>query len=597
MLLRIALLFAAAALASCGPREIAAVETSAAPALSLRQNGPAHFEDWLHAPLRALDGEAVRFRVSASSDVGIRAVELFVYEYQLYRNRAGEPSQRRRPGGHWGRVAQWSHPGTPRTISVEHEDTEGFGPHTRLEYVWRVTDADGAVTDRIGLTDAGSSPWPQDKVLLFAASRAPMADLIDIAFFRDVDYGPRVDIFRRDVEAMVTEGFLSRNAYGPDRQRWAFYTTDRQADGRALSADIANDALIPTFLKDFSIPGIDAFCLVHREDYTDRSLMLENFHSLSNNLFSAEAHNWGTAVHESGHAIFHLSDEYEGCACFQSHSGSNVFRERVDCVSWNLSQGFPAADCYAISDVYQRSWWSAEEPTFFTDAAACRAHNERQGVNPDSCRVFIDEAGSEHYWAFESTCIMHDDGDDLVRPFQRACRRNIDDYYARMRRQGRGDFAGVDRENVYGYEPVVTLSMRRDGQEWGLDVEGVQLGVPTASEQAAGEVVMRVMDGEGRALSSYRLANAGAVHQHARTGDHGGEDAYAVPERGVVRIAVPASAAIERVACEYDRDAHARTADAAPSRYSDAFVFEVGGAVRAALEEAGLAPGARPAGE
>ena len=589
MLLRIAFLLGSACLAACATRTAVSDETSTAAAMGLRQNGPSHFHDWTHAPLRALDGEPVSFRVSAHSDVGIAAVELYVFEYELYRDRDGAPAQRRRPGGLWGRVGRWEESGLPRELTREHEYAEGFGPHTRLEYVWRVTDADGAVTDRLGLTDAGTSPWPRDKVLLFAASKAPMSDLIDVAFFRDVDYGDRVDVYREDVDAMVREGFLSAAAFGANRERWAFYTTDRRADGKALSADVTNDALIPDFLKDFSVPGIDAFCLLHREDYTDRSLMTENFHSLSNNLFSAEAHNWGTAVHEAGHAIFHLSDEYEGCACFQSHSGSNVFRDRMDCVSWNLSQGFPAADCYEVTDLYQRSWWSAEEPTFFADASACRAHNRRLGLSPDSCRVFIDEFGAEHYWAFESTCIMHDDGDDLVRSFQRACRRNIDDYYDRMRHRGQNDFAGLSRENLYGYEPVVQLSMRREGEAWSLEVDGVALGVPTAADQAAGEVTMRVMDGEGNALSTYRLANAGAVHRHRDEP----ADAYTVPEEGAVRIAVRASAAIERVACEYDRDAHERTPDARPSRYADAYVFEIGDAVREALREAGYAPDGR----
>lgn len=581
MLLRIAFLFASATLLACGTRSVALDASPEAPSLHLRQNGPAHFVDWMHAPLRARDGEAVRFSVSASADAGVRDVELYVYEYELYRDRSGAPSQRRRPHGLWGRVAQWPQAGARGILKVDYEYAVGFKPHTRVEYVWRVTDVHGEMTDRIGLTDAGTSPWPQDKVLLYAASQAPMRDLIDIAFFRDSDYGARVDLFRADVEAMVIEGFLAESAFGADREHWAFYTTDRQADGRALSADVTNEALIPGFLKDFSIPGIDAFCLVHREDYTDRSLMLENFHSLSNNLFSAEAHNWGTAVHEVGHAIFHLSDEYDGCACFQSHAGSNVFRERADCAAWNLSQGFPTSDCYEVHDLYERLWWSAEEPTFFADAEACRAYNERIGLNPDSCRVFIDERGVERFWAFESTCIMHDDGDDEVRPFQRACRRNIDDFYARLRRRSEADFAGVDRRNVYGYEPVVGVAMRRKGFAWSLEVESVALGVPSRSDQAAGEVSVRVMDGEGRALSSYRLANAGAVHRHSDEG------AFQVPARGVVRLAIPADAAIERVACEYDRDAHAHTPDHMASRYSAGYVFEVGDTIRDGLRLAG----------
>ncbi len=577
MLLRITLLFFSAVVVSCGAsRNVASVP---APAMvSLRQNGPSVFESWSHSPLRAYDREAMRFSASVSSATALSHAELYLYEFELYRNDAGLHSQRRRPGGAWGLAARVKAEAGSKSGDFAYEYGAGFGPRTRLEYIWRVIDADGEATDRLGVTDVGTSPWPRDKVLLFAASRQPMSELIDIGFFRDVDYGGDTARYRKDVEAMVLEGFLSPAAYGEHREHWAFYTTDREADGRALSADVTNESLIPAFLKDFSIPGIDAFCLVHRENYTDRSLMMENFHSLSNNLFSAEAQNWGTAVHESGHAIFHLSDEYEGCACFQSHAGSNVFRERGDCAAWNRSNGFPATDCYELADVYKRSWWSAEEPTFFEDARACREHNLRRGLSPDSCRVFVDETNRERYWSFESTCIMHDDGDDRVRPFQRACRKLIDERYEVMtRKRGTESFAAVERQNIYGYEPVVLMAMRRSGRQWSLDLDRVAMGVPSSGAQAAGEVTMRVLDGEGQVLTSYQLANAGAVHRH------GADDEFEVPEEGTVWLSVPASPRIERVSCEYNRDAHDRTPDPTPSRYSDGFSFEIGVRTRALL--------------
>ncbi len=571
-------------LTACGRRQAHAPLVPEPNPVVLRESGPAHFTDWLHSPLRAADHEAITFRVAAKSDVGIARVELYVYEYELMLNKAGLPSQRRREDGVWGRIADFAQPFGKTQIDIHHRHAAGFGRQTRLEYVWRVTDSEGEITERLGLTDAGSSAWPQDKVLLFASSRAPMSDLIDIAFFRDTDYADDRDRYNSDVEAMVTQGFFGSEVFSQNRQVWAFYTTDRSADGAALSHDITNDALLPSFLKDFSIPGIDAFCLLHRNEYTDRSLLLENFHSLSNNLFSAEAHNWGTAVHECGHAIFHLSDEYDGCACFQTHSESNVFRERGDCVSWNLSNGFPATDCYELADVYSRSWWSAEEPTFFENAEACRVHNRKQGLNPDSCRTFVDEAGKEKYWSFESTCIMHDDGDHEVRPFQRACRQVIEAHFTTLRRRplqrGMAELGSPYRENIYGYEPVLALEMQRKGQEWNLEVIGVSMGVPTADHQAAGEVRMRVVDANGQSLASYQLANAGAVHQHGST------DRFTVPEEGVVRIAVPASANIERVICEYDRTAHARSADAPPADYAEGYVFEIGNQTRALLKAA-----------
>ena len=124
---------------------------------------------------------------------------------------------------------------------------------------------------------------------------------------------------------------------------------------------------------------------------------------------------------------------------------------------------------------------SAEEPTFFDAADDCRRHNIKLGLSPDSCRTFYDEQGRQKYWSFESTCIMHDDGDHEVRPFQRACRRVIEDRFAHMRRRPYNDalaFSGVPfRENIFGYETVLLLDMHRNGQVWELELAGIAEGV------------------------------------------------------------------------------------------------------------------------
>ena len=579
---------------ACSGSEHLAAEAPAAEPMPLHLDGAIPFTDWTHAPLRPLDREPVAFTVSALPTEAV-AASLYVYEYELFRDREGRPSQRRRPGGLWGKLAEWAPDEVGgKAFARSHTHAAGFGPHTRVEYVWRLQTADGRITDRFARFDAGRSPWPRDKVLLYSASRRPMSETIDIGFFRDTDYGDSLALYRREVEAMIKEGFLAEGTFGPDREHWAFYTTDRSADGAAISADVTNQDLLPEFLKDFSVPGIDAFCLVHRESYTDRSLLLENFHSLSNNLFSAESYNHGTAVHECGHAIFHLSDEYGGCACFQTHASSNVFREAADCAAWNRANGFPAADCYELRDLYDRAWYSAERPTFFATKDECRDHNRALGMSGDSCRTFIDKRGDVKYWAFESTCIMHDDGDDLVRPFQRACGRVIEGFYEELPRGG-GTLAqavgerprsasaeaqvGLARyENVYGYEPVVHLAMRREGQRWSVAVEGASQGVPTPPRAAGGEVSMRLLDAEGHALATYQLASPGAVHVHAA------EDAFAVPDAGAVRIAVPANNRLTTVACEFDRNRAARGATFGVPAYRQGFTFDVAADVSSALQ-------------
>lgn len=578
MLFRISIFFLFGMLMACAGSQKLVQEGPLQHTLVL--NGPAAVLDWMHSPLRAGNAEPVSFTLEARSSTGIDKVELFLYEYELFSNQFGLPSQRKRADGFAGKVRTWDYKAPVTSISLEHTNGLGFPAYSRVEYIWRITNVDGKVTDRFAMFDAGTSPWPEDKVLLYSASRSPMSERIDIAFFRDVDYQDSIEIYNKDLDGMVQKGFLGTEVFSQNRQHWAFYTTNRKANGKAIAEDIGNDALIPEFLKDFSIPGIDAFCLMHREDYTDRSLLLENFHTLSNNLFSAEAHNWGTAVHECGHAIFHLSDEYSGCACFQNRSSSNVFREQADCMEWNLDNGFPTADCYPVTDLYDRNWWSAEEPTFFKTEGECSEHNRKNGLSGDSCRTFINTSGEELFWAFETTCIMHDDGDHIVRPFQRACSKVIEEYFEKLRPSAfDNSFAVNTRENIYGYEDVVVMEMGRDGMNWELKVTGAQKGVPTQSKDAEGEIIMRVMDSDGEALFTYGLAQPGAVHVHDQA-----EDRFEVPTHGYARIAVPANPTIAHVLCEFDQDAHLRSADPTKFAYAAPFLFEVHQQVQEAIE-------------
>ncbi|MFK8057210.1 MAG: hypothetical protein AB8F78_13890 [Saprospiraceae bacterium] len=584
MLLRLTTLFIFGLLVACtGAKELAKVGPVEH---KLKLNGPAVVSDWMHSPLRSENDEPVSFTVQARSAAGIDKVELFVYEYELFSNQYTTPSQRERLGGLSGKVRTWDYKLPVNSVTLEHTHGLGFSKHSRVEYIWRIINVDGEITDRFAMFDAGESPWPEDKVLLYSASRSSMADVIDIAFFRDVDYKDSIALYNQDLDGMIQQGFFGSEVISQNREHWSFYTTDRKADGKAIAEDVSNDALIPEFLKDFSIPGIDAFCLMHREEYTDRSLLLENFHTLSNNLFSAEAYNWGTAVHECGHAIFHLSDEYTGCACFQNRSSSNVFREQADCMEWNIDNGFPAADCYAVADIYDRDWWSAEEPTFFKSEGECREHNRKNGVDGDSCRTFINTSGEELFWAFESTCIMHDDGDHIVRPFQRACSKVILEYFDKLRPGAFDDsFAASVRENIYGYEDVVVMEMGRDGDVWDLQVKGARLGVPTQTIDSEGEVVMRIMGSTGESLYAYGLSQPGAVHVHDDA-----QDRFEVPTQGYARIAVPADRAIARVICEFDQEAHLRSADPLEVTYTAPFLFEVGDDVKKALEELRFSP-------
>lgn len=511
MLFRLFSCFMILSLFSCSASRKQSMQTSALE-LEMQDGGSTFFEDWMHSPIRPQNDQAITFYVEADNDSGIEAAELYVYEYELFKNKQGLPSQRKRKGGQWGLLREWQLPSFPKRLHLDHVHGDGFKPHSRIEYIWRIKSKDGKISDRFARFDAGDSPWPQDKILVYSSSRKPMVDVIDLSFVMDTDYNGKKEQFHRDVEAMITRGFLSPQSYSNDRSSWAFYITDEVVDGKAISLNIGREEYLPDFVKDFSVPGVDAFCLIHQEDYTDRSMLVENFHALSNNFFSAEAKNWGTAIHESGHAIFHLSDEYDGCACFQSHESNNVFKKRSDCVTWNIAHGFPAKDCHEVKDVYNRNWYSAEENTFFLSMDACRSYNQSLGIHRDSCRTFVDSKGNQKYWAFESTCIMHDDGDHIVRPFQKACKTVMSEYYQGLSKQNFDPaFAKNVFDNIFGYEEVCFLDIERNEGVYSFTKTEKTWGVPTKLRKG-GEVSFSFLNAQ-EGYGEFDLSMPNAVHR------------------------------------------------------------------------------------
>ena len=110
-------------------------------------------------------------------------------------------------------------------------------------------------------------------------------------------------------------------------------------------------------MKNSEIQGIDAYGLMHQEPYSDGAYLKSNIHFLAYNLFTAESYNFGTAIHESAHAIFNLSDEYDLCACFEHPDGANMFSSLKGCQDFNKANGFPVSDCTPLEHLNGQSWY------------------------------------------------------------------------------------------------------------------------------------------------------------------------------------------------------------------------------------------------
>ncbi len=441
-------------------------------------NGKADFQYWIHSPLHPGNQRSVRFKTKAIEVSGIDKIELHVFEYQWYENTDGLPSKRKRTNGQWGLLETWEYNNFKDTVTIDHLYTKGFPKGSNVEYVFRIYNTQNGRTERMAQFDAGESLWPNNKILLYATSRQPLKSTINLCFLPDTDFRRDWRGFLSEVEDLIYKGYHSSNMIRDDKDRWTFFYTQEEVDGFALSQDFTNEALFPSFMKDSIIDGIDAFGLLHKNKYSDGAYLYGNIHFLAHSLFTSESYNWGTAIHETSHAVFNLSDEYDGCACFDSGEGTNMFTSLSECQKFNRAYGFDPKECSEIKNYLGESWYMSERDIYFDTEAECQAFNRAQGYDEEACETFIDLDGKYQYRAVQGLCIMQDDGDHIVRDFQRTCGTLIEEYYQKLDTR-KGVYAMTEeQDNVYGYEEVVFLELDVDQENWNLKVDHVSYGIP-----------------------------------------------------------------------------------------------------------------------
>ena len=120
-----------------------------------------------HSPLHPDDFEAISINADLHSDIGLSKVELYVYEYELYKNENGHPSKRKKAFGQWGLMHSWNFPSLQEDVNLAYEISTGFGPSSTISYEIVAYDGLGEANTQTVMFDAGSSEFEKDKILLY----------------------------------------------------------------------------------------------------------------------------------------------------------------------------------------------------------------------------------------------------------------------------------------------------------------------------------------------------------------------------------------------------------------------------------------------
>ncbi len=501
--------------------------------------GSASFDHWIHSPLHPKKNQPVHFKSAIEDNKGITKVELYIYEYELFVDQEGVPSKRRKKTSQWGLVESWTYENTTNKVAIDYTFESGFKDFSNVEYIFKVYNPSGAITERLALFDAGKPLLGDEKILLYATTTNPLKKSINLCFLPDTDYNEDWKGFLSDVESLIYNGYHANNKIEENKGLWQFYYTKHEMDGAAIADDYYNKELYPKFLKNDLIQGIDAFGLLHQLPYGDGTYLKRNIGFLSNSFFTSETYNHGTAIHETAHAIFNLSDEYNHCVCFEHPEGANVFENLTNCQAFNTKHGFPKGDCSPISHVDGKKWYMSEANVYFETREICEQYNIDNNLEEGSCQRFIDAEEVNWYRSLDGLCIMQDDGDEIVRDFKRTCSSVIDEYYTKLQNQSKDLIAEQEeiQYNIFGYEKVVLMELNASESNLSFEYKGTTNGVPKKSQVNGTSIKLNFLDQKGTNTTSIQLADPAIVHTHK--GDS--HDASEIKrEEGVkYRFAVP----------------------------------------------------------
>lgn len=175
-----------------------------------------------------------------------------------------------------------------------------------------------------------------------ALLQARTTDAIDVVFHQASDYDANemVEAFLSDVEDKIYDIYLEKELIAENFHLMNFYVYTKVAesgDCGTPDADVDTDA---------TYRDVDA--VLHVDDLRDCAV---------GSRFSAEGGPTKAFLHESGHAVFGMADEYDGDTNYWEPAVEpNIWAEEADCRAEQTAQGRTPGDCAEFT-TRQGGWW------------------------------------------------------------------------------------------------------------------------------------------------------------------------------------------------------------------------------------------------
>jgi parallel beta-helix repeat protein len=227
----------------------------------------------------------------------------------------------------------------PDVASVDQtdRDSDGEGDACDCDDSYRGENERGADCEGICVDDCPASCLPY-------LINGDEDDKIDLVFIPDTDYWGSLDDFLEDVEDLITTEFGAVDPIMFSMDKFNFHFMEEEGEAEAHPAPCGGTT--PAEFEDVECDLADAVVILHLTEFGDCTT--------GSFQFTAEGSNTQRSfIHEAGHGIFKLKDEYEDttspCTGYSQNDDdggpANIWSSQANCEAEAIAEGWDEERC------------------------------------------------------------------------------------------------------------------------------------------------------------------------------------------------------------------------------------------------------------
>jgi hypothetical protein len=281
-----------------------------------------------HEPMHPSNTEYVMFRAEASGEV-----DRVILAYERFELSTGAG------GAHVQTLVDslttlntCDPAGTVSTLTCTHTMTSTFPANSLIRFRATAVDGRGRSTTETYSFAAGEYPWPNDPIPI--RTKGDPGAKLDVVLIPDTDI--TLASFVDQLDEVIEDLYLAYSDIENYRGLYNFYYSGFQGNYEELC--VFTD---PTNMANLTAIG-DTIAILHQTDLRD---------CRSGNKMSSEIDYDKTLIHESGHALFGLQDEY---CCDSNYAEqacvANIWNSLAGCEADATDISHPASNCTQLCD-------------------------------------------------------------------------------------------------------------------------------------------------------------------------------------------------------------------------------------------------------